>query len=62
VGWINFDPDGAAGVTVDARTGDFNGYAWGENVGWIHFNSPGPVAYRVSMVIYQVFLSLVTRG
>jgi hypothetical protein len=24
-------------VTIDPTTGAFDGYAWGENVGWIHF-------------------------
>jgi hypothetical protein len=62
VGWINFDPDGAEGVAIDSLTGDFDGYAWGENVGWIHFSSSGPVAYRVSMVIYHIYLSLVMKG
>jgi hypothetical protein len=62
VGWINFDPTGAEGVTIDPLTGDFDGYAWGENVGWIHFNSSGPVAYRVSMLLYRLFLPLVTNG
>jgi hypothetical protein len=62
VGWINFDPDGAEGVTIDPVSGDFSGYAWGENVGWIHFNSSGPVAYKVSMLVYRIYLSLVMRG
>jgi len=61
VGWINFDPPGDGGVTIDPLTGDFSGYAWGENIGWIHFNSSGPVSYRVSMVIYRIYLALVAK-
>ncbi|MCX5887785.1 MAG: hypothetical protein NT096_18085, partial [Proteobacteria bacterium] len=34
------------GVIIDAY-GNFNGWAWGENIGWIHFNSSSPVAYKV---------------
>ena len=56
VGWINLNPDGAEGVSIDSLTGDFSGYAWGENVGWINFNSSGPVAYKVSMVLYRILL------
>ena len=61
VGWINFSPDDG-GVSIDPATGDFSGYAWGENVGWINFNSSGPVSYRVSMVIYHIYLSLVLKN
>jgi hypothetical protein len=61
VGWINFSPDDG-GVSIDPLTGDFSGYAWGENVGWIHFNSSGPVAYKVSMLLYRIFLPLVMKG
>jgi hypothetical protein len=62
VGWINFDPDGAEGVTIDPVSGDFDGYAWGGNVGWISFNGSGPVAYKVSMLLYRIYLSLVIKG
>jgi len=34
------------GTRIDTN-GDFNGWAWGENVGWIHFKSESPVAYKV---------------
>jgi hypothetical protein len=61
VGWIDFSPDGG-GVTIDPVSGDFSGYAWGENVGWIDLNSSGPVPYRVSMLLYHIYLSLVTKG
>lgn len=61
IGWIRFDPAGG-GVQIDSTTGDFSGYAWSENVGWIHFGSAGPVAYRVSMLLYRIFLPLVIRG
>jgi hypothetical protein len=47
VGWINFDPDGDEGVTIDPATGSFDGYAWAENVGWIHFKGTGGQAYNV---------------
>ncbi len=46
------------GVNRDA-SGNLSGYAWGENVGWIHFNNSEPVAYKVSMLIYRIFLPLV---
>jgi hypothetical protein len=62
VGWINFDPDGGEGVSIDPVTGDFSGYAWGENTGWIRFNSSGPVSYKVSMLLYRIYLSLVVKG
>jgi hypothetical protein len=29
-------------VTIDPFTGEFSGYAWGENIGWISFASTGP--------------------
>jgi hypothetical protein len=62
VGWINFDPEGAEGVTIDSITGDLSGYAWGENVGWINFKSSGPVSYKVSMLLYRIYLPLTIRG
>ncbi len=38
MGWINFAPNvNGAGVTIDPATGEFGGYAWGENIGWINF-------------------------
>lgn len=61
VGWINFSPEDG-GVSIDPATGDFSGYAWGENVGWINFNSSGPVPYKVSMLLYRIYLSLVMMG
>jgi hypothetical protein len=61
VGWIDFDPPNG-GVTIDAASGEFGGYAWGENVGWVHFSSPGPVAYRVRMLIYRIFLPATLRN
>ncbi len=30
------------GVNVDFQTGDFSGYAWSENIGWINFAPVGP--------------------
>lgn len=34
-------------VRID-HDGHFEGWAWGENIGWIHFASVSPVAYKVS--------------
>ncbi len=62
VGWINFDPGGDEGVTIDPLTGDFSGYAWGENIGWINFNSSGSISYKVSMLLYRFYISLVMKG
>jgi hypothetical protein len=45
-------------VTVDPATGSFDGYAWGENVGWIHF---ARAKYGVRMVIHHLHLPLVLR-
>lgn len=53
---------GAEGVTIDSITGDFGGYAWGENLGWINSNSSGPVSYKVSLLPYRIYLPLVTKG
>lgn len=44
LGWISFSnkSDNSAipyGVLIDSTTGDFSGYAWSPNVGWITFNS-----------------------
>jgi len=61
VGWINFSPSNG-GVSIDPATGDFSGYAWVENVGWISFHSSGPVSYKVSMLLYRIYLSLVMNG
>jgi len=46
VGWINFKPSDGQ-VTIDPDTGEFDGYAWAENVGWIHFRNSGANAYSV---------------
>lgn len=44
LGWISFSnkSDGTAipyGVFIDSITGDFSGYAWSSNIGWITFNA-----------------------
>ena len=39
--WINF-----SGVTIDPATGSFDGYAYGESIGYIHFKNSSP-AYNV---------------
>ena len=36
MGWINFQPAHSQ-VTIDPTSGEFDGYAWAENVDWIHF-------------------------
>ena len=36
------------GVTIDAVAGEFNGYVWGENIGWMTFRSTGAVDYGVT--------------
>ncbi len=48
MGWINFAPTNG-GVTV-SEAGDFSGYAWGENIGWIKFNGTAlnSTAYKVA--------------
>lgn len=30
------------GVNIDSSTGNFSGYAWSENIGWINFSPVGP--------------------
>jgi hypothetical protein len=57
VGWIRFDPT-HGGVAIDPATGSFDGYAWGENVGWIRFAGAND---GVGMVIHHVHLPLVLR-
>jgi hypothetical protein len=44
--WINFNLTHSQ-VTIDYATGNFDGYAWGENIGWIHFKGTGAIAYGV---------------
>jgi hypothetical protein len=62
VGWINFAPTNG-GVTIDPTTGSFDGYAWGENIGWIHFKNVSPAYNVVGPVFsYPVFLPLVMRN
>lgn len=36
MGWLNFDPNTGAGVTVSDI--QLTGYVWGENIGWINLN------------------------
>jgi hypothetical protein len=47
MGWISFAPANG-GVTIDPDTGEFAGYAWGENTGWISFHDTAPVAFKVT--------------
>jgi PKD repeat protein len=46
VGWISFASDDHQ-VTFDPITGTFHGYAWGENMGYIHLSNAGS-GYAVS--------------
>jgi hypothetical protein len=41
IGWINFDPTGVEGVTIDAVTGVISGKAWAQVSGWINFSVTG---------------------
>ena len=51
-----------AGFAENIDPGTSNSqYDWGENVGWVHFSSAGPIAYRVRLLIYHAFLPLVMR-
>ncbi|MBT7702483.1 MAG: hypothetical protein HN700_19510, partial [Verrucomicrobia bacterium] len=43
--WISFS-NAYSQVTVNTTTGSFDNYAWGENIGWIHFKNATP-AYNV---------------
>ncbi len=49
IGWISFNCTNESscatsnyGVNVDSTSGNFSGYAWSANVGWIHFAPAGP--------------------
>jgi uncharacterized repeat protein (TIGR02543 family) len=46
-------------VTINTSTGKFDGYAWGENVGWIHFRGTGAIAYGV---VWSHTLTVNTTG
>jgi formylglycine-generating enzyme required for sulfatase activity len=50
----------AFGSGVDSTTGSFDGYAWSENVGWVHFRNAAPL-YNVATKKYKIYLPLVTR-
>ncbi len=41
IGWINFDPTGAEGLTIDSSTGIISGKAWSQVSGWINFSVTG---------------------
>lgn len=41
IGWINFDPTGAEGLTIDPNTGIITGKAWSQVSGWINFSVTG---------------------
>ena len=53
MGWINLAPANG-GVTIDPLTGDFDGYAWGENVGWISLRGAAVSAYGVITDFHQI--------
>jgi hypothetical protein len=61
-GWINFNPT-HGGVTVCAD--HLEGYAWGENIGWIRLGTfSGCAAHtysNTSTADYELFLPLVQR-
>ncbi len=68
IGWVSLGCENTGscgtqdyGVDKDGA-GNLSGYAWGENVGWINFNSSGPVPYKVSMLLYRIYLSLYLKG
>ena len=44
MGWVNFNPTHSQ-VTIDTSTLKFDGYAWAENVGYIHFQNASPLYY-----------------
>jgi formylglycine-generating enzyme required for sulfatase activity len=48
----------AFGSDVNSTTGSFDGYAWAENVGWVHFRSAAPL-YSLATTNYQVYMPLV---
>jgi hypothetical protein len=64
MGWINFHPAHSQ-VTIDPTAGEFDGYAWAENVGWIHFKGgAGATAYGVvtSFIgLNRVYLPLIQK-
>ncbi len=47
-GWINFNSANGGPVTVNSTTGAYDGYAWVEHMGWIHFHNSSP-AYGVKL-------------
>jgi hypothetical protein len=50
-GWQNFSPTHGQ-VTIDTGTGRFDGFAWAENIGWIHFQNASPV-YNVRTTAFD---------
>ena len=38
-------------VQVYDSDGNFDGYAWCENIGWIHLSSTSPIAYKVQACV-----------
>jgi hypothetical protein len=36
-------------------------WAWSANAGWIHFNHSDPVSYKISVLLYNLYLSLVMK-
>jgi hypothetical protein len=41
IGWINFDPTGPEGLTINPNTGIISGKAWSQVSGWINFSATG---------------------
>ncbi len=63
MGWINFAPScaGCDGVTV---YGDhLEGYAWGKNIGWIHFKGTAAdlTNYKVVARLFRIYLPVVSK-
>ena len=52
------------GLIIDPRTGAFDGYAWGENMGWISLKGGiGATAYGVITDFrqFEIYLPLVLK-
>jgi hypothetical protein len=62
VGWIKFDPANG-GMTMNLTNGEFDGYAWGENIGWIYFKGTAAdmTEYKVVAHLFRVYLPVVSK-
>ena len=41
LGWINFNPSGSAGLSINPRSGAISGKAWSQVSGWVNFSPTG---------------------